>query len=102
MTYTLTHVFIELHVLAYELNLGVRVLDQPSKTLLDTLHLLRDGTEDTFLETIELVEASPSSDLTETNEDTSHGLEIKSLVATENQDETSKLHPKRLYRFSFA
>ena len=97
-----THVLVQLDVLPHQLDLGVRVLDESRKTLLDALDLLRDGTEDTFLETVELVEAAPRADLAKTDEDTSHGLEVECLVATEDQDETSQLHTESLDRLGLA
>ena len=97
-----THLVVDLDVLPNQLDLRVRVLDECGKTLLDGLDLLRDGTEDTLFETIELVETAPSTDLTKTNEDTSHCLEIERLVTAEDQDETPKLYTKRLNRLRFA
>ena len=80
----LTHVLVELHVLPNKFDLGVRVLYQGRKTLLDTLDFLRDVRQYSLLETIELVETAPSTDLTKTNEDTSHCLEIERLVTAED------------------
>lgn len=86
-----TDILINLEVLAYQLNLHVGILDQRSQALLDGLDLLRDRTENTFLEPIELIETAPCADLTKTNEDTTHGLEVEGFVATEDEDESSKL-----------
>lgn len=97
-----THVLIELDVLADELDLRVRVLSERSETLLDTLDLLGDGTENAFLKTIELVETSPRAHLTETDEDTTHGLQVKCLVATEDKDEATQLYTKSLYGLRLA
>ena len=97
-----THVLVDLDVLSNELNFGIRILDQGSQTLLNTLYLLRDGTKNSFFETVELIETSPGSDLTETDKDTAHGLEVERLVTAEDQDETPKLHTKRLDRLRFA
>lgn len=96
-----THLAIDLDVFAYKLDFMVGVLHECSQTLLYTLHLLRDGTKDTFFETVELVETSPCANLTETDEDTAHCLEVKRLVATKNQDESAQLYTQCLHRFRF-
>lgn len=98
----LTNVSVDPKVLANELNLGVRVFNQGGKALLNALHLLRDGRQDALFKTIKLVEAAPSTNLAETNEDATHGLEIECLVATEHQNETTELHPKGFDRLGFA
>lgn len=92
----LTNVLVDLQILPDQLNLGVGVLHQRCETLLNALHLLRYGTEDTLLKSIELVEATPCSDLTQTNENTAHGLEVECLVTTEYQHEATKLYTKGL------
>ena len=93
-----THLIIDLDILPDQLDFRVRVLDECGETLLDGLDLLRDGTEDTLLETIELVEASPRADLTETDEDTTHCLEVERLVTAEDQDEATELNTEGLDR----
>ena len=60
----LTHLVVDLHVLANQLDLRVWILHERGESLLDRLNLLRDGTEDALFQTIELIEASPSTDLT--------------------------------------
>ena len=87
-----TDIGVDLQALAHQLDLDVRVLRHLNQTLLDRLHLLGDGTENSLLQSIELIKASPCTDLTKANEDTTHGLEIEGFVATENQDETSQLN----------
>lgn len=82
-----------------EFDLGSRIVDSSAETELDRLDLLRDSTEDAFFESIELVETSPRSDLTQSNEDPSHRLKVERLVATEYENESSELHTERLDRF---
>lgn len=96
-----THVPVDLDVLPNEFNFSVRVLDERCETLLDSLNLLRYGTKNTLFETIELVETTPRADLTETNEDTTHSLEVERLVATEDQDEATELYTESFDRFRF-
>jgi hypothetical protein len=48
------------------------------ETFLDGLDLLRDGRQHSLLQTIELVEAAPSADLAQANEDSAHGLKFNS------------------------
>lgn len=79
-----THILVDLDTFANKLDFGVWVLHERSKTLLDTLHLLRDSTENTLLESVEFIEASPRADLTQSDEDTAHGLEIESFVTAED------------------
>ena len=86
-----THILVDLHILSHKLDLRIGVLDKRCKTLLDGLDLLRNSTENTLLESIELIKASPRSNLTKTNENTTHGLEIESFVTAENEDEAAKL-----------
>lgn len=47
-------------------------------------------------------EAAPSSDLAEADEDPTHGLEIKRLVAAEDENEASKLTAQCLDGLGFA
>ena len=59
--------------------------------LLDGLDLLGDGREHPLFKTVELVKATPGSDLTQTDKDTTHGLEVKRLVTVEDQNKTTHL-----------
>ncbi len=93
------------HALAKKLDLiggsiGVRVGSRVGETLLDTLDLLRDRREDTFLQSIELVETTPCSNSAETDKDTTHGLEVECLVTTEDNDKHAELNTERLDRLS--
>jgi len=97
-----TDVWVDLQVLSDQLDLSVRVLNSCSQPLLDGLNLLRHGTKNAFLQTIELVKASPRADLTQTKENTAHGLEIECLVTTEYEDKPSELHTKCLDRLGFS
>lgn len=90
-----TDVLVDLQVLSHQLNLRIRVLHQRSQTLLNALHLLTNGTQNPLLQPIELVETSPRSDLTKTDENTTHSLEIERLVTTEDKYESPELNTKR-------
>ena len=68
------------------------------KRFLDGLNLLRDSGQHALLETIELVETSPSADLTQSDKDASHGLEIERLVAVKDDYEAAELVAERLHR----
>ncbi len=61
------------------------------QTKLDILDLLRDGRQDTLLQTVELVEAAPRADLADTEEDAAHGLEVERVVAAEDEREAAEL-----------
>lgn len=98
----LTNILVDLEVLANNFDLGVGVLDQRDKTLLDGLHLLRHGTEDALLESIKLVKATPRPDLTQSHKDSAHGLEVEGLVTAENKDEATKLDPECFDGFRLA
>merc|ERR1711990_533172 len=68
---------------------------------LDGLDLLGHRGQCSLLQSVELVKTSPGSHLAETNKDPSHGLEVKGLVAVEDEDEppqliTQSLHSLRL------
>ena len=91
-----THILVDLHILSHKLDLRIGVLDKRCKTLLDGLDLLRNSTKDTLFESIKLIKASPRSNLTKTNENTTHGLEIKGFVTAENEDKAAKLNTKSL------
>jgi len=69
---------------------------------LDALNLLRDCTEDPLLQSIELVEASPRSDLAQSDEDPSHRLEVEGFVAAEDEDESSELDSESLDGFGLS
>ena len=84
--YIRTNVLVDLQALPNELDLSIRVLHQRRQTLLYALHLLTNSTQNPLLQSIELVKASPSADLTQSDEDTTHGLEVERLVATEDQE----------------
>lgn len=47
------------------------------QSLLDALHLLRDGRQHAFLQPVELIETSPSSDLAQTHKNATHCLKGK-------------------------
>ena len=59
------------------ISVGVAVLPQGH---LDVLDLLGDGREHSLLQSVELVEAAPRSHLTQTHEDTTHGLKTEELT----------------------
>ena len=65
--------------------------------LLDGLDLLGDGRQHSLLQTVELIEAAPGSHLTQTDKDTSHGLEVKRLITVEDEDKATKLMTKSLH-----
>mmetsp|Transcript_1997 Transcript_1997/g.5250 ORF Transcript_1997/g.5250 Transcript_1997/m.5250 type:complete len:276 (-) Transcript_1997:2227-3054(-) len=92
------HVLVQLDASPEQVDVG-RVVEQP---LLDAENLLTHGAQDTFLETIELVEAAPGADLTETGENSSHCAEIEGFIAVENEDESPELRSERLHRFGFS
>lgn len=87
---------------SYQLDLGIGILDEARKALLDALNLLGNGTQNSFFESIEFIETPPSANLAQTNKDTTHCLEVKSLITTENQHKAAKLNTKCLDRFGFA
>ncbi len=58
----------------------------PQNPCLDGLYLLADGGEGSLLEPVELVEAAPGAHLAQAHKDPAHRLEIKRLVAVEDQD----------------
>lgn len=89
-----TNVLIDLETFTNKLNFNVRVLRQRNETLLNALYLLRHSTENTLLESVEFVKTSPCTDLTKTDEDATHGLEVEGFVATEDQNETPQLYAK--------
>jgi hypothetical protein len=50
----------------------------------------------------DLVETTPSANLTKADENASHGLEVESLVTTENEHEATESNAQSLDRFRFA
>lgn len=80
---------------ADEFDLVLLVGQARGKPELDALDLLRYGTEDSLLKTVELVKAAPSANLTQADEDASHRLEVEGLVATEDEYETSERDAER-------
>ncbi len=66
--------------------------------MLNALDLLRDGRQDTLLESIELVETSPCSDAAQTDKDAAHRLEVERLVTAEDDDKHAELHTQCLDR----
>jgi hypothetical protein len=58
---------------------------------LDHQDLLGACGEHTLLETVELIEATPSAHLAETNEDTTHSVEIEGLIAIEDKYKVAQL-----------
>lgn len=60
--------------------------------MLNALNLLRDGREDTLLETVELVEAAPCTDLTQSDEDAAHSLEVERFVTAEDKHKPTELN----------
>jgi hypothetical protein len=93
---------IESEVAADEFDLVLLVGQARRKPELDALDLLRYRTEDALLETVELVEAAPSANLTQADENASHRLEVEGLVATEDEYETSERDAERFDGFRFA
>ena len=89
----------QLHTECLLLSLVATVLLQG---LLDGLDLLGHGRQHTFLQTIELIKASPCSHLAQTNKDAAHGLEIECLITVEHQHKSSQLVAKSLYRLSLS
>jgi hypothetical protein len=87
-----TNVLVDTQLLPHQLNLCIGVVHKGSQTLLNALHLLRHGTEDSLFQAVELVKTTPGADLTETDEDTPHRLKVKRLVATENENKATELY----------
>ena len=79
-TCTIAGCFVIANMLRYTLLLSLFL-----ECLLDGLYLLGDSREHSFLQTVELIKASPGTDLAQTNEDTTHGLEVKCLITVEDQ-----------------
>lgn len=84
----LTHydILVPTHIILTPVSVWVAVLSQGH---LDVLHLLGDSRQHSLLQTVELVEAAPGSHLTQTHEDTTHGLKqrrsIKEISELNNQ-----------------
>lgn len=68
------------------------------ESLLYGLDLLGDSRQHPLLQSVELIEASPGTNLTKTNKDTAHGLEVKGLVTVEDQHKSTQLVTKSLHR----
>ena len=66
----------EMKIIAFELQLFAltRIVAAFPQRQLDRLHLLWYGRQHAFLETIEFIKTTPSTNLTQTNKDTTHGL----------------------------
>ena len=97
------HVLVDPDLLAHQLHRGVGlVCGLDLEMLLDCLNLLGHGGQSSLLESVKLVKASPGSHLTQTDEDPSHGLEVKSLVTVEDEDKSAKLVSKSLDSLSFS
>lgn len=88
--------------LANELNFCMGVRRRRAKTLLDALYLLRDCAENSFFESIRLVETAPSADLTETDKDAPHGLKVEGLVTAEDENEPTQGDTERFDRLRLA
>ena len=71
-------------------------------SVLDNLDLLRDGRELHLEETVELIEAAPSTALDQTDEDATHRLVVKTFVTVENEDLATKGLPKSLHGLCLA
>lgn len=74
-----------------KLDLCGRVADCRCQPLLDNLHLLRHSTQNSLFQSIDLVEAAEGADSAESDENSTHSLEVKGLIATEDKHESSEL-----------
>jgi hypothetical protein len=90
-----TGVAVNLQASSYHINLTIRVFNILLQSNLNVLHLLGHGGQNTLLQSVKLVETTPSTDLTNTQENTTHRLEIKSIITTEHQGKSSKLYSQR-------
>ena len=91
-----TCVLVHLQLSTNHLNLRIRILDILLESDLDILDLLRNGGQNPLLQTIELVETTPSTNLTDTQKDPTHRLEIECVVTAEHERESSELDTQRL------
>ncbi len=94
--YKTTNLRVQSHVLAHQLDLALSF----PQTSLDHQDLLGACGEHTLLETVELIEAPPSAHLAETNEDTTHSVEIEGLIAIEDKHKVAQLGAQCLYGLS--
>jgi hypothetical protein len=68
---------------------------------LNGLDLLGDSAQNAFFQSIEFVKTAPGSHLTYSQENPSHGLEIESVIATEDENKAAKLPAQCFDRLSF-
>ena len=94
-----TRVLVHFQSSPHKLNLGFLFLAvfQPN---LDILDLLGNGRKNTFLQTVKFIKATPSTNLTDTEEDSAHGLEIECVVTAKDERETTKLETQCFNRLS--
>lgn len=88
-----------------ELNTSWKQLNrwlEGSQAMLYDQDLLRNSWQYSFLESVELIKATPCTYLTKTYEDSSHGLEIEAVVTVEDQYVSSKTAAKHFNRLSFS
>lgn len=93
-----TDLWIQLDILTHQFNFALSF----SETSLNDQNLLRAGREHTFLQSVKLVEAAPSTDLAETDEDATHCVEVEGFVAVEHQDKETELRTKGFNGLSLA
>ncbi|KAH6607744.1 hypothetical protein Trco_004057 [Trichoderma cornu-damae] len=89
-------VLVDAELPADQLDLRLVVLGPLLQAELDVLDLLRNGRQDPLLETVKLVEAAPRTDLADAQEDAAHGLEVKGVVAAEDEREPPELDAQGL------
>lgn len=89
-------VLAESKLTTYELDLVVWIRQAGAKSELNTLNLLRDGRENSFFQSIELVKAAPRADLAKADKNATHRLEIERLIAAKDEDEATKRYSQRL------
>ncbi|GKT85477.1 hypothetical protein Ct61P_03327 [Colletotrichum tofieldiae] len=97
-----TSVGVHAELSSNELGLGLLVFGSLLQAELNVLNLLRDSRQDSLLETVKLVETSPSTNLADTKEDATHGLEVESVVTAEDQCEAAELKAESLDRLRLA
>lgn len=88
--------------LADQLDFGGRIGRCRPEPLLNALNLLRHGREDSLFESVRLVETPPSADLTQSDKDPSHRLEVEGFVAAEDQNEAAESYTESLDGLRFA
>ena len=79
------------------INSGTLLLSMFLESLLYGLDLLGDSRQHPLFQSVELVKAAPGPNLTETNKDTPHGLEVKRLITVEDQHKATQLMTKSLH-----